>query len=121
LLGAKGLMPLSGTEVDATLSSAPSATKNASGECDPELHQSKKGQQCFFGMKGHIGVDANSGLVHTVRGTAGRVNDVVEADSLLHGQETDVFADAPATRVRTSELTPRTMCCGMWPCGQVCA
>jgi IS5 family transposase len=94
LLGAKGLMLRSGTVVDATLISAPSSTKNASGERDPEMHQSKKGQQWFFGMKAHIGVDADSGLVHTVRGTSGHLNDVVEANSLLHGQETDVFADA---------------------------
>ena len=94
LLGAKGLMLRSGTVVDATLISAPSSTKNASGERDPEMHQSKKGQQWFFGMKAHIGVDADSCLVHTVRGTSGHVNDVVEANSLLHGQETDVFADA---------------------------
>jgi len=94
LLGAKGLMLRSGTVVDATLISAPSSTKNASGERDPEMHQSKKGQQWFFGMKAHIGVDADSGLVHTVRGTSGNVNDVVEANSLLHGHETDVFADA---------------------------
>lgn len=94
LLGAKGLMLRSGTVVDATLISAPSSTKNASGERDPEMHQSKKGQQWFFGMKAHIGVDADSGLVHTVRGTSGHVNDVIEANSLLHGQETDVFADA---------------------------
>lgn len=94
LLGAKGLMLRSGTVVDATLISAPSSTKNASGERDPEMHQSKKGQQWFFGMKAHIGVDADSGLVHTVRGTSGNVSDVVEANSLLHGQETDVFADA---------------------------
>jgi transposase, IS5 family len=94
LLGAKGLMLRSGTVVDATLISAPSSTKNASGERDPEMRQSKKGQQWFFGMKAHIGVDADSGLVHSVRGTAGNVNDVVEANSLLHGQEKDVFADA---------------------------
>ena len=94
LLGAKGLMLRSGTVVDATLISAPSSTKNASGERDPEMHQSKKGQQWFFGMKAHIGVDADSGLVHTVRGTAGNVHDVLEANSLLHGEETDVFADA---------------------------
>ena len=94
LLGAKGLMLRSGTVVDATLISAPSSTKNASGERDSEMHQSKKGQQWFFGMKAHIGVDADSGLVHTVRGTSGNVNDVLEANSLLHGHETDVFADA---------------------------
>ncbi len=94
LLGAKGLMLRSGTVVDATLISTPSSTKNASGERDPEMHQSKKSQQWFFGMKAHIGVDADSGLVHTVRGTSGNVNDVVEANSLLHGHETNVFADA---------------------------
>ena len=94
LLGAKGLMLRSGTVVDATLISAPSSTKNASGERDPEMNQSKKGQQWYFRMKAHIGVDADSGLVHTVRGTSGNVNDVVEANSLLHGQEKDVFADA---------------------------
>ena len=94
LLGAKGLMLRSGTVVDATLISAPSSTKNASGERDPEMHQSKKGQQWYFGMKAHIGVDADSGLVHTVRGTSGHVNDVIEANSLLHGDETDAFGDA---------------------------
>ena len=94
LLGAKGLMLRAGTVVDATLIAAPSSTKNASGERDPQMKQSKKGKQWFFGMKAHIGVDADSGLVHTVRGTVGNVGDVVEANSLLHGQETDVFADA---------------------------
>jgi IS5 family transposase len=94
LLCDKGLLLKTGTVVDATLISAPSSTKNASGERDPEMHQSKKGNQWYFGMKAHIGVDAESGLVHTVRGTAGNVNDVVEANSLLHGGETDVFADA---------------------------
>jgi IS5 family transposase len=94
LLGAKGLMLRSGTVVDATLIAAPSSTKNASGERDPEMHQSKKGQQWYFGMKAHIGVDADSGLVHTVRGTSGHVNDVIEANSLLHGEETDAFGDA---------------------------
>jgi IS5 family transposase len=94
LLRDKGLLLKTGTVVDATLISAPSSTKNASGERDPEMHQSKKGNQWYFGMKAHIGVDAESGLVHTVRGTAGNVNDVVEANSLLHGSETDAFADA---------------------------
>ena len=75
------LMAKSGTVVDATLIAAPSSTKNTSGERDPEMKQSKKGNQWYFGMKAHIGVDADSGLVHTVRGTAGSVNDVVEANS----------------------------------------
>jgi IS5 family transposase len=94
LLSDKGLLLKAGTVVDATLIAAPSSTKNQSGERDPEMHQSKKGAQWYFGMKAHIGVDAESGLVHTVRGTSGNVNDVVEANSLLHGQESDVFADA---------------------------
>ena len=94
LLTGKGLLLKAGTVVDATLIAAPSSTKNAGGKRDPEMHQSKKGNQWYFGMKAHIGVDADSGLVHTVRGTAGNVSDVVEANSLLHGQESVVFCDA---------------------------
>ena len=90
----KGLMLRIGTVVDATLISAPSSTKNESGQRDPEMHQTKKGNQWYFGMKAHIGVDAQSGLVHTVKGTAANVNDVVEANGLLHGDETNVFGDA---------------------------
>ena len=91
---AKGLLLRAGTVVDATLIAAPSSTKNPDHARDPEIHQSKKGNQWYFGMKAHIGVDADSGLVHTVRGTAGNVNDVVEAASMLHGQEVDAFGDA---------------------------
>jgi IS5 family transposase len=94
MLRDKGLMLRAGTVVDATLIAAPSSTKNASGTRDPEMHQTKKGNQWYFGMKAHIGADAESGLVHTVRGTAANVNDVVEANSLLHGDETDAFGDA---------------------------
>jgi IS5 family transposase len=94
LLRSKGLMLRAGTVVDATLIAAPSSTKNAEGERDPEMKQSKKGNQWYFGMKAHIGVDAESGLVHTVRGTAGSVNDVLEANALLHGEETEAFGDA---------------------------
>ena len=91
---AKGLMLKTGTVVDATLIAAPSSTKNSTGERDPEMHQSKKGNQWHFGMKAHIAVDADSGLVHTVIGTAANVNDVTQRHGLLHGQETVVFADA---------------------------
>lgn len=94
LLGHKGLLLKAGTVVDATLISAPSSTKNASGERDPEMHQTRKGNQWYFGMKAHIGVDAESGLVHSVATTAANVNDVTQAHKLLHGQETDVLADA---------------------------
>lgn len=93
-LAQQGLMLKTGTVVDATIIAAPSSTKNKSGERDPEMHQTKKGNQWHFGMKAHIGVDAESGLVHTVIGTAANVNDVTQATQLLHGQETDVFADA---------------------------
>ena len=94
LLRGKGLLLRAGTVVDATLISAPSSTKNASGERDPEMRQTQKGNQWYFGMKAHIGVDAESGLVHTVSTTAANVNDVVPANSLLHGQEKDAFGDA---------------------------
>jgi IS5 family transposase len=93
-LADKGLMLKQGTVVDATLIAAPSSTKNQDGERDPEMHQTKKGNQWHFGMKAHIGVDADSGLVHTVVGTAANVNDVTQAGALVHGEETDVFADA---------------------------
>jgi transposase, IS5 family len=93
-LAGKGLILREGTVVDATLIAAPSSTKNKDGERDPEMHQTKKGNQWHFGMKCHIGVDADSGLVHTVVGTAANVNDVTQAGKLVHGEETDVFADA---------------------------
>jgi transposase, IS5 family len=94
LLSYKGLLLKAGTAVDATLICAPSSTKNASGERDPEMHQTKKGNQWYFGMKAHIGVDAQSGLVHSVATTPANVNDVTQAHKLLHGQETDVLGDA---------------------------
>lgn len=93
-LAQQGLMLKTGTVVDATIIAAPSSTKNQAGERDPEMHQTKKGNQWHFGMKAHIGVDAESGLVHTVIGTAANVNDVTQAGALLHGQETAAFGDA---------------------------
>jgi len=93
-LAAKGLMLRTGTVVDATIIAAPNSTKNSSGERDPEMHQTKKGNAWHFGMKAHIGVDADTGLVHTVIGTAANVNDVTQGHGLLHGEETVVFADA---------------------------
>jgi len=93
-LAAHGLLLKTGTVVDATLIAAPSSTKNKTGARDPEMHQAKKGNQWHFGMKAHIGVDAESGLVHTVIGTAANVNDVTQGHALLHGDEQIVFADA---------------------------
>jgi IS5 family transposase len=94
LLEQRGLLLKAGTAVDATLIAAPSSTKNKDKARDPEMHSSQKGNEWHFGMKAHIGVDADSGLVHTVRGTSGNVADVTEGNSLLHGQEADVFGDA---------------------------
>ena len=94
LLSGKGLLLKVGTVVDATLIAAPTSTKNADKARDPEMHSSKKGNQWYFGMKAHIGVDADSGLVHTVRVTSGHVHDINEGHSLLHGKESVVFADA---------------------------
>lgn len=119
-LAEKGLLLSEGTIIDATLITAPPSTKNKDGRRDPEMHQSKKGKQWYFGMTSrrrrtpagrsreagcgherseaaqvaHIGVDAQSGLVHTVIGTAGNVSDISQAEALLHGDETDVFGDA---------------------------
>lgn len=94
VLSEKGLSLRHGTAVDATLIAAPSSTKNKDGKRDPEMHQTKKGNQWHFGMKAHIGVDADSGLVHTVIGTAANVNDVTQANVLLHGEEEEAFGDA---------------------------
>jgi IS5 family transposase len=107
----KGLLLKSGTAIDATLIAAPSSTKNSTGKRDPEMHQTKKGNQWHHGMKGHIGVDAESGLVHSVKGTAANVNDVTQAHALVHGQETDVFADAGYQGVDKREETQDIKVC----------
>ena len=93
-LAAQGLMMREGTIVDATLIAAPPSTKNKGKKRDPEMHQSKKGNDWHFGLKAHIGVDAASGLVHTVIGTAGNVADVSQAGALLHGDEVAAMGDA---------------------------
>lgn len=98
-LGDRGLSLRQGTIVDATLINAPSSTKNKDGKRDPEMHQAKKGNQYYFGMKAHIGVDDESGLVHSVVGTAANVADVTQVDKLLHGEENMVGADAGYTGV----------------------
>ena len=95
----QGLMLRTGTIVDASILAAPSSTKNSKGQRDPEMHQAKKGKQWHFGMKAHIGVDAHSGLVHTVIGTAANVHDVTQAAGLLHGQEQYAWGDAGYTGV----------------------
>ena len=93
-LSRKGLLLKRGSIVDATIIAAPSSTKNEAGERDPEMHQTKKGNQWHFGMKAHIGVDADSGLVHTVTTTAANEADVEQVADLLHGQEKQVWGDS---------------------------
>jgi transposase, IS5 family len=93
-LAQKGLMMREGTIVDATIIAAPPSTKNRDKARDPEMHQAKKGNAWHFGMKAHIGVDLESGLVHTLVGTAAHVSDVTQAHALLHGDETDALGDS---------------------------
>jgi IS5 family transposase len=93
-LAAAGLMMREGTIADATIIAAPPSVKNEANARDPDMHQTKKGNQWYFGMKAHIGVDAESGLVHTVVGTSANEADVTQTEHLLHGEEKDVFLDA---------------------------
>ena len=93
-LEAQGLRLREGTIMDATLIAAPTSTKNQSKKRDPEMHQAKKGNEWYFGMKAHIGVDAKTGMVHHVLTTPANVNDLTEAHRLLHGEESCVWADA---------------------------
>ena len=93
-LASQGLRLQEGTIVDASIIEAPSSTKNRAGARDPEMHQVKKGNAWHFGMKVHIGVDAQTGVVHSVSTTAANVNDVTEAHRLLHGGESQVWGDA---------------------------
>ena len=96
-LSRKGLSLRGGTIVDATIIAAPSSTKNGDGRRDPEMHQTRKGNQWYFGMKAHIGVDDESGLVHHVECTAANASDVTVAHRLLHGQEEPVCGDSGYT------------------------
>jgi transposase, IS5 family len=88
-----GMTLKTGTIVDATIIAAPSSTKNADGKRDPEMHQTKKGQQWYFGMKLHIGVDSQSGLTHSAMVTSANVHDKHPLPHLLHGREKRVYGD----------------------------
>jgi transposase, IS5 family len=94
ILVEKGLMLKTGSVVVTALIPAPSSTKNNSGKRDPEMRQTQKGGNWYFGMKAHIGVDAESGHVHIVIGTAANVHDITAAEALVRGEETDVYVDA---------------------------
>jgi transposase, IS5 family len=89
----QGIKVSKGTIVDATIINAPSSTKNAAGERDPDMHQTKKGNQWYFGMKAHIGVDSKKKLIHSVVATAANVADSTILPDLLHGEETRVWGD----------------------------
>ena len=93
-LAARGVRLREGTIVDATIIDAPASTQNRTQQRDPEMHQVKQGNQWYFGMKTHIGVDAATGLVHSVATTAANVADVTQVPQLLHGGETRVWGDA---------------------------
>src|SRR3954453_16951744 len=94
VLQARGLKVGTGTIVDATIIAAPSSTKNADKQRDPEMHQTRKGQQWYFGMKMHIGVDSRTGLAHSAVVTAANVHDKHPLPDLLHGQEERVYGDS---------------------------
>src|SRR5690606_26284154 len=96
-LARKGQSLRAGTIVDATIIAAPRSTKNKDGERDPEMHQTKKGNQWHFGMKAHIGVDEESGLVHHVECTAANVNDVTQVHKLLNAKEATICGDSGYT------------------------
>src|SRR6266436_100353 len=92
-LAAKGLRVATGTIVDATIINAPSSTKNADKARDPEMHQTKKGNQWYFGMKAHFGVDSRTKVIHAVTATPANVADSTVLPELLHGHETRVWGD----------------------------
>lgn len=116
LLQDYGLMVRRGTIVDATIIEAPSSTKNAEGVRDLEMHQAKKGNNYFFGMKAHIGVDLHTGLVHAVVGTPANVADVTQVDGLLHGDEELVFGDAGYQGGTSAKNIRAVRCSGSWRC-----
>ena len=103
LLSERQLLMREGTIVDATIIEAAPSTKNRQKERDPEMHQTKKGNEWHFGMKAHIGADMESGLVHSVTATAANVADIAETQALLHGAEKAAFLDAGYTGVEKRE------------------
>lgn len=99
VLSERGLLMREGTMVDATLIAVPSSTKNKGKSRDPEMHQTKKGNEWHFGMKAHVGADADSGLVHSLHTTAANESDIAHTHHLLHGEESQVHLDAGYTGV----------------------
>ncbi|WP_429500608.1 IS5 family transposase (plasmid) [Robbsia andropogonis] len=111
LLTANAMKLSGGTIVDATLIAAPASTKNALGERDPQMHQTKKGNEWHFGLNLHIGVDSATGLTHSASVTAANVHDSKQVEKLLHGQETRLYGDSAyrgrEQRERLKVLAPR--------------
>jgi IS5 family transposase len=111
LLQANGVKVSGGTIVDATLIAAPPSTKNEEKARDPEMHQTKKGNQWYFGMKIHIGADSQTGLIHSASVTAANVHDSQQVESLLHGNETRFYGDSAyrgkAQRERLKQIAPK--------------
>ena len=103
----KGLLLMKGTIVDSTLVAAPSSTKNRKKERDPDAHQVKKGNQWYFGYKGHIGVDRNTGLVNKVETTAANVHDTAPVPDLLEGTEDEVYGDSGYLGIDQHEEVPK--------------
>ncbi|MGH9848010.1 MAG: IS5 family transposase [Blastocatellia bacterium] len=93
-LASHGFKVSTGTIVDATIIAAPSSTKNQKGERDPEMHQTKKGNQWYFGMKAHVGVDSRHKIIHSVAASAANIHDSLALPVLLHGKETRVWGDS---------------------------
>ena len=116
MLEERGLLMRQGTipafaRTDATIIAAPPSTKNQQNSRDPQMHQTKKGNQWHFGMKAHVGVDVASGVVHTLTGAAANKADINQTAALLHGQEEAVFADAGYTGAdKRPELADREVC-----------
>ncbi len=108
-LRTNGIKIANGTIVDATIISAPSSTKNKAGKRDPEMHQTAKGQQWYFGMKAHVGVDSRTKLIHTVLASAANVGDALALPHLLHGRETRVWGDQAyrGQKVAMRQVAPR--------------
>ena len=118
-LQAKGLMLREGSIVDATIIAAPSSTRNSTAARDPEMHQTRKGNQWTSRMKMHIGVDDQDGLIHTMATTPANVSDAVMAGELLHGEERRVHGDAGYLGIKAHEplgrhTRPDPMHFGVW-------
>ena len=113
-LAERGYRVRAGTIVDASIIAAPSSTKNREGARDPEMHQTRKGNEWHFGMKAHIGVDAETGLVHGVRATRRTRTIFGGPGALLHGGEEEVWADAGYRGIEKWWTREAVRCSGMW-------